>query len=111
MKPSFLKLLNQPMETTSTKENNVSKNGSAMDTKTNKRRREDVHKSRAKRIKSDRSSDDDSTAAGSGDDWNDEVLGKLFNRVTKEKGERKFYTIRMLLSLIFGTKTRHEQQD
>ncbi|KAF9350256.1 hypothetical protein BGX34_001317, partial [Mortierella sp. NVP85] len=59
MKPSFLKLLNQPAETISNKESNASKNGSGMDTKTNKRRREDVQKSRAKRIKSDRSSDDD----------------------------------------------------
>ncbi|KAF9896416.1 hypothetical protein BX616_007502, partial [Lobosporangium transversale] len=69
LKPSFLKLLNQPVETISSRDTHNSNGAQA---KTNKRRREDTLKPKSKRIKDDASSDDDSSAAAS-DDWNDEV--------------------------------------
>ncbi|KAF8937569.1 hypothetical protein BGZ58_002482 [Dissophora ornata] len=72
LKSSFLKLLNQPVETISDRRDHMSSHHSGMDAKTNKRGRDDVLKTKSKRIKDDRSSDDDSSVDAE-DDWNDEI--------------------------------------
>ncbi|KAF9940086.1 hypothetical protein BGZ65_008326 [Modicella reniformis] len=71
--PSFMKLLHQSAETISSRENRLSNSGGERDTKTNKRGREDMLMPTTKRIKGDRSSDDDNSIAGSEDDWNNEI--------------------------------------
>lgn len=82
MKSSFLKLLNVPASNASDRE---SSNDSAGDSTTHKRRRDTLVKEKAKRIKDDRSSDDesraDSSANASGDEWADKVV-RQFNIIS-----------------------------
>ncbi|KAI1312980.1 hypothetical protein EDD11_002801 [Mortierella claussenii] len=66
LKPSFLKLLNQPVET-------IPDRGSHFEAKTNKRRRDDMLKTKSKRLKDDTSSDDDSSVSTSPEGWNNEI--------------------------------------
>ncbi|KAF9112652.1 hypothetical protein BGX27_002997 [Mortierella sp. AM989] len=73
LKPSFLKLLNQPVETITDRGSRLSSNGNGADTKTNKRHRDDSHNKKSKRIKDYESSDDDSGVPASGESWNDEI--------------------------------------
>ncbi|KAG0298867.1 hypothetical protein BGZ98_010441 [Dissophora globulifera] len=72
LKPSFLRLLNEPVETISDRNNHLSSHHSGTESKSSKRRRDDLLKGKSKRMKEERSSDDDS-ALGADDDWNDEV--------------------------------------
>ncbi|KAF9996738.1 hypothetical protein BGZ80_003352 [Entomortierella chlamydospora] len=68
LKPSFMKLLNQPTETITDRGSRPSNNGNGMDAKTNKRHRDDSHNKKSKRAKDYDSSDNDSSANASGDD-------------------------------------------
>ncbi|KAG0285687.1 hypothetical protein BGZ98_005363, partial [Dissophora globulifera] len=89
LKPSFVRLLNLPVSNVSDRD---SSNDSAGDNATHKRRRDVLMKEKAKRIKDDQSSDDDSradsSAAGSGDEWNDKIdvhlLAKKFQLLQPE---------------------------
>ncbi|CAO3574858.1 unnamed protein product [Mortierella alpina] len=84
LKPSFLKLLNPPIETISDRDSLLS---SESEGKAQKRRRETTLKKNTKRIKEDRSSDDDSqdsSDAGSGDEYdgiNIQVLAQKFQEL------------------------------
>ncbi|KAF9350089.1 hypothetical protein BGX26_011681 [Mortierella sp. AD094] len=68
LKSSFLKLLNQPVETITDRGSRLSSNGNGVDAKTNKRHRDDSHNKKSKRAKDYDSSDNDSSANASGDD-------------------------------------------
>ncbi|KAF9207347.1 hypothetical protein BGZ49_000651 [Haplosporangium sp. Z 27] len=89
IKASFLKLLNIPATTLSDRD---SGNDSAGDSATHKRRRDVILKEKAKRVRSDKSSDDesraDSSGAASGDEWNDKInvhlLAKKFQLLQPE---------------------------
>ncbi|KAF8951253.1 hypothetical protein BGZ46_004098 [Entomortierella lignicola] len=80
LKPSFLKLLNQPVETITDKNSRLSSNGNGVDAKTNKRSRDDTHNKKSKRIK-DYSSDDDSSVASGEDEIDIHALAEKFQQL------------------------------
>ncbi|KAK3848531.1 MAG: yeats family-domain-containing protein [Linnemannia gamsii] len=88
IKPSFLKLLNRPVETISDRDSQMSSNDSGIDGKAHKRRKDAILKEKSKRVKADRSSDEDSqgdSSAASGDEWDNEInvhiLAEKFQRL------------------------------
>ncbi|KAG0246439.1 hypothetical protein BGX31_002093 [Mortierella sp. GBA43] len=89
LKPNFLRLLNLLPTHASDRD---SSNDSAADNASHKRRRDAITKEKSKRIKDDRSSDDDSRGASStavsGDEWGDKVdvhlLAKKFQLLQPE---------------------------
>ncbi|KAF9976655.1 hypothetical protein BGZ65_007752 [Modicella reniformis] len=89
LKASFVKLLNLSATNASDRE---SSNDSAGDSATQKRRRDVIAKEKVKRMKGDRSSDDesqaDSSVVASGDEWGDKIdvhlLAKKFQLLQPE---------------------------
>lgn len=77
LKPSFIKLLNPPVETISERGSPLSGNDD-FDGKAHKRRRDTIGKENSKRIKEDDSSDDDdSSISGSVDEWESKVIDSI----------------------------------
>ncbi|KAF9433368.1 hypothetical protein BGZ76_009552 [Entomortierella beljakovae] len=72
LKPSFIKLLNQPPETVADRGSRPPNNGNGV-SKANKRQRDDSQNKKSKRIKEYDSSEDESSTHVSGEDWNDQV--------------------------------------
>ncbi|GJJ69350.1 transcription initiation factor TFIID/TFIIF subunit [Entomortierella parvispora] len=88
LKPSFIKLLNPPVETISERSSPLSGNDD-IDGKAHKRRRDTIGKENSKRIKEDDSSDDDdSSISESVDEWeskvNVHVLADKFQQLNTE---------------------------